>query len=226
MVDSRARRIYDGALRCLRCLFAAWRSRLRRVLAGRFRVPAMDGQLNKNTAQSPLSAKMIIVQANLPHFIFSLAETLFAALRFLIVLFLLIIFVVIYTGQASWAYLAIPGLLVLNLLFIFQLGLLLSCIVPFFPDSRKIIDNLFQLLFFCSGIFFDISQLERTSAELLYLNPIAALLSCYRMILLDGHLPAIELLYSPMVATAMLTATASVFYLAVRHQLPKALLRR
>ena len=184
----------------------------------------MDGSI-KRAAQSLTSAKMILTQVKLPHWIFPLSEVLSAALRFLIVLFLLIVFAIIYTGQASWAYLALPALLALNLLFIFQLGLLLACIVPFFPDSRKIIDNLFQLLFFCSGIFFDIGQLDESSAQLLYLNPFAAFLSCYRDILLNGHTPPIELLYSPIVATVLLTAMASATYLGVRSHLPKALLR-
>lgn len=184
----------------------------------------MDGSI-KRAALSLTSAKMILTQVKLPHWIFPLSEVLSAALRFLIVLFLLIVFAIIYTGQVSWAYLALPALLALNLLFIYQLGLLLACIVPFFPDSRKIIDNLFQLLFFCSGIFFDIGQLNETSAQLLYLNPFAAFLSCYRGILLDGNLPAIGLLYSPIAATLLFTAIASATYLGVRRQLPKALLR-
>lgn len=184
----------------------------------------MDGSIKK-AAQSLLNAKMILTQVKLPHWIFPLSEVLSSALRFSVVLLLLILFAVVYTGQASWAYVALPALLALNLLFIIELGLLLACIVPFFPDSRKIIDNLFQLLFFCSGIFFDISALSESSAQLLYLNPFAAFLSCYRSILLDGTLPTLELLYSPLVATFLLTILASTTYLRLRDQLPKALLR-
>ena len=184
----------------------------------------MDGSIKK-AAQSLVSARMILTQVKLSHWIFPLSEVLSAALRFSVVLLLIILFAVIYTGQASWVYAALPALLALNLLFIFELGLLLACIVPFFPDSRKIIDNLFQLLFFCSGIFFDIGALSDSSAKLLYLNPFAAFLSCYRSILLDGQLPTLSLLYSPLAATALLTLVAGTTYLRVRDQLPKALLR-
>lgn len=184
----------------------------------------MDGSIKK-AGQSLLSAKMILTQVKLAHWIFPLSEVLTGALRFLVVLTLLIGFAVLYTGQAGSAYLALPALLALNLVFIFALGLLLACIVPFFPDSRKIIDNLFQLLFFCSGIFFDISKLDASSAQLLYLNPFASFLSAYRQIMLDGQFPSMAVLYSPLLATVILVALASVTYKSVHEQLPKALLR-
>jgi hypothetical protein len=36
---------------------------------------------------------------------------------------------------------------------------LLAALTPFFPDLRAILDNILLMLFFLSGVFFDISQL-------------------------------------------------------------------
>ena len=184
----------------------------------------MDGTVKK-TAQSFLGAKGIITQVNLPHWLFPLSEVLSAALRFSVVLGLLILFCLVYTGQAGWAYLALPPLLALNLLFVFSLGLLFACIIPHVPDARKIIDNLFQLLFFASGIFFDIRQLDENIVQWLLLNPFAAFLLSYREIMLNGKVPGADLLYSPLLSTACVLGIACFLYLRLRAQRPKALLR-
>jgi lipopolysaccharide transport system permease protein len=179
----------------------------------------------KKTAQSFLNAKGIITQVSLPHWLFPLSEVLSGALRFSVVLLILIGFCVVYSGHLGWSYLALPLLLSLNLLFIFSLGLTFACIIPHFPDARKIIDNLFQLLFFASGIFFDVRTLNEKLAEWLLLNPFAAFLLGYREIMLDGSLPSLELLYSPIICTLGLSLVGGVLYLRLGRQRPKALLR-
>ena len=184
----------------------------------------MDNSVKK-TAVSFLNAKGIITQVDLPHWLFPLSEVLSAALRFSVVLLMLIVFCIVYSGQAGWSYLALPVLLGLNLLFIFSLGLTFACIIPHFPDTRKIIDNVFQLLFFASGIFFDVRTMPENLAHWMLLNPFAGFLLSYREILLDGSVPSIALLYSPIVCTLGLSLVAGVLYLRLGGQRPKALLR-
>jgi lipopolysaccharide transport system permease protein len=184
----------------------------------------MDNSI-KRAAQSLLEGKMILTQVKLPHWMFPLSAVLSAGLRFLVVLTLLIVFSVIYSGQATLSYLALPFLLLLNLAFIFSLGLLFACLLPFFPDARKVIDNLFQLLFFASGIFFDFRSVGEVGQVLLQYNPFAAFLGCYRGILLEGVFPELTLLYAPLVATAGFVLCAGLLYKRVRPELSKALLR-
>ena len=141
------------------------------------------------------------------------------------VLLLLIFFSIFYSGQFGASYMALPPLLILNFLFIYAVGLLFACIVPFFPDSKKIIDNLFQLLFFASGIFFDFRQVGEIGELMLRWNPFAAFLACYRSILLEGLLPSPELLTAPLIATICLLIASIFAYRHLRLDLPKALLR-
>jgi lipopolysaccharide transport system permease protein len=142
-----------------------------------------DGAV-KRALVSFSNSRAIITEVMLPSWLFPLSDILASSLRFLIILALLIIFCIWYSGQIGWAYLALPLILALNLGFIVGLGLTLSLLPPFIPDSRKIIDNVFTLLFFASGIFYDISKLPPETASYLYLNPIAAFISSYRLILL------------------------------------------
>ena len=184
----------------------------------------MDSTVKK-TAQSFLGAKGIITQVELPHWLFPLSEVLSSTLRFSVVLCLLIGFCIVYTGQAGWAYLALPPLLALNLVFVFSLGLLFASIIPHIPDARKIIDNLFQLLFFASGIFFDVRAVNESIAQILLLNPFAAFLLSYREIMLGGKLPSTQLLYAPLISTVVLLILACFIYQRLHSRRPKALLR-
>jgi len=179
----------------------------------------------KKAAQSLLSAKAILTQAQLPPVLFPLADVLSLFVRFLIILVLLSVFSIIYTGQFGAAYLALPLVLAINLMFIFALGLCLGLVVPFIPDSKKIIDSGFQLLFFASGIFYDISALDPAVARILYLNPFANFLTLYRGIMLEGTFPTFQLLTVPLAMTAVLFILVLVSYRRLVHHLPKALLR-
>jgi lipopolysaccharide transport system permease protein len=184
----------------------------------------IDGAVKKSV-QSFNAAKPILTQVQLPAWLFPIADALSVTLRFMVVLGLLILFCVFYSGQFGSAYLALPALFALNLVFVLALGLLLSLLPPFFPDSRKIIDNVFTLLFFASGIFFDLSKMDNVFAQYLHYNPIATFLSAYRGIMLDGVAPSLASMEWPVICTAVLVVAAALLYGRLNESLPKALLR-
>jgi lipopolysaccharide transport system permease protein len=51
------------------------------------------------------------------------------------------------------AYLALPAVLMVQLLLTTALTLFLAAIVPFLPDLRFVIENILLAVFFMSGIF-------------------------------------------------------------------------
>jgi lipopolysaccharide transport system permease protein len=179
----------------------------------------------KKAVVSFTAAKPILTQVQLPAWIFPLSDGLAVTLRFLVVLLLLVLFSTWYSGQFGAAYLALPAVFALNLVFNLALGLCLALLPPFFPDSRKIIDNAFTLLFFASGIFFDLRKMDNVLADYLHLNPIASFLSAYRGIMLDGTTPTLASLQWPIVCTVTITALAAILYRLLQGGLAKALLR-
>ncbi len=172
-----------------------------------------------------VTAKSVITQVRLPNWLFPVSDVLSHSLRFGIILLLLIGFTTWYSGSFGAAYVALVPLLLLNLAFIIGLGLCFSVLIPLFPDSRKIIDNLFSLLFFASGIFYDITQLDPKIASYLFINPIAGFISAYRQIMLENTIPSLELLRWPLLFTATFLVVAIVAYRKFGPRLAKALLR-
>jgi len=184
----------------------------------------IDGSVKK-ALQSFNAARSIITQIRLANWLFPVADMLASSLRFLVILLLLIVFCVWYSGQFGSAYLALPLILGLNMAFIIGLGLTLALIPPFIPDSRKIIDNVFTLLFFASGIFYDISKLSPEIAGYLYLNPIASFITSYRLIMLENQLPTWDLLRWPSLCTVLLLVSSALAYRRFSPHLARALLR-
>jgi lipopolysaccharide transport system permease protein len=75
------------------------------------------------------------------------------------------------------------------LFFIVAVACLFAAIMPFFPDLRVILENGMLMIFFLSGIFFDMTKLPESVQTYLWLNPMAVIINTYRKILLKGMLP-------------------------------------
>jgi len=102
-------------------------------------------------------------------------------------LFLLALLLLGYLPAAAWV--AFPLILICQLAIMAGLVSITASLVPFLPDLRLIIDNGILVLFFASGIFFDIADRPEHVQDILYLNPMAVIISAYRSVLLQGVWP-------------------------------------
>ena len=127
-------------------------------------------------------------QVYLPKIVFPLTVTAVNTIKFLIILIFLL-FVLLVSQKASWSWSFLPCIVLIQLLLIVAVTSLCSAIMPFFPDFKMILDNILMMFLFISGIFFDISTLSEHAQKLLYINPMAVLISMYRKVLLYGEVP-------------------------------------
>jgi len=88
-------------------------------------------------------------------------------------------------------------------------------VTPLLPDLKVAIDNGLMLLFFLSGVFFDINQVQEPVRSYLLLNPMAVLIDEYRNVLLAGSWPQPMRLLGPTVLALVLGLGA----LAILHRL-------
>jgi lipopolysaccharide transport system permease protein len=143
----------------------------------------------KRAGNAVLANGALINQIYLPKWVFPLIEVVGNTLRFAVVLLLFLVFAGLYTDGPSWQWWAVMPLLLCEFLLITGVGLLLSVLVPIYPDLRKIIDNLMLLMFYMSGIFFDISRLDPEIQRWLYLNPMAIIIQQMRLVVLHSQSP-------------------------------------
>lgn len=126
---------------------------------------------------SLLGNKGLMNQVALPSWIFPIQSFTLSLFKFLLVLTVLLLYLWLTGTQFSIHALSFPFVFLIYVLFSLGLALIASSLVPFLPDLRFIITNGMMLLFFMSGIFFDITSFPPETQEIFYLNPLAVILT-------------------------------------------------
>jgi lipopolysaccharide transport system permease protein len=109
--------------------------------------------------------------------------------KFFIIFTLLIIFFLVAGIKPNDAWIAIPGLVFLQLLFVSSLSFSASALVPLLPDLRFVVNYGMTMLFFLSGVFFSVSDLGEPVRFWLEWLPTVQLINAYRDIFLYGVIP-------------------------------------
>lgn len=137
----------------------------------------------------------LMSQVNLPKEIFPATEMVKDLVKFGFVFALLLIFLWIYGFKIGPAYLALPVVMLIELMLLTTFTYLSAAIVPFLPDIKFLIDALLNLTFFLSGVFYEGASIPEQYQSYFYLNPMANLIEAYRSILLEGVWPDWAMLY-------------------------------
>lgn len=142
-----------------------------------------------NGASILLNNLPLMRQIYLPKLVFPLILIVTDTIKFGFVFVLLMVFLWGYGYRFNHTLLALPLVLLVELILITGLTLIVAALVPFFPDIRFIIENVLQALMFLSGVFFSAALLHEHIRPYFYLNPIVGLLDAYRAILLHQQWP-------------------------------------
>lgn len=144
-----------------------------------------------NSSANSISKKNagIMSQVYLPKYIFPTITVITNTIKFLVVFVFLLVSLMLAGYLPTTAWLALPFVVAIQFVLVLGLAWLVSSIVPLFPDFRLLLANIMSLLFFSSGVFFDIGKVKGTLGLILKLNPVAILLESYRTILIGGAWP-------------------------------------
>jgi len=135
--------------------------------------------------------------------IFPLSVVMVNLVKFLVTLLLLMVVVWLSGILPTRAYLALPLLIVLELMVVTGASMICAAITPFFPDFQLVLGTILQLLIFLSGVFYDIGKLSPRTQTIIRLNSIAAIIEQSRAILLHGQWPDLDIL-APVLAEGVL----------------------
>lgn len=142
-----------------------------------------------HAGNSIINGKGLMNQVHVPKIVFPMVTLLTDLTKFAFVFILLLVFLWISGYWPSPTYLALPLLLLVQWVLISALALLLAGLVPYLPDLRFLVDNLLQIQFFLSGVFFSSGDIPAQFQPWFYLNPMASLLDAYRAVLLHQTWP-------------------------------------
>jgi len=166
----------------------------------------------------------LMQQVYIPKYIFPSIIVLTNTIKFLpVFLILLCLLIGVFHGPyLSWV--SLPVLLMVQMLLITSIVWLLASITPFFPDLRLVVSNFLTMLFFMSGIFYDISKLSQNIQVYFNLNPMAVLINQYHAVLLLGTWPDWMALGGVMLVSVAMLAVAYYVLCKYDRTYPKVLI--
>ena len=139
----------------------------------------------RRSATSIRGGRGLMAQVYLPKFFFPAVSILGNGARFLFTLAFLLVFLLLYGMEPTWRWLLIPFMALLQLLLIGGFSMLAAALIPLWPDLMLLVTNGLMMMFFLSGIFFDLSAVGGWLGTLLKLNPMVPVIDAWRSILLD-----------------------------------------
>jgi len=141
-------------------------------------------------ANTIMEGRVLMQQAYIPKVIFPTVIVLTDFVKFAFVFLLLLAYLWIDGFRFGSALFFLPLIMLVQFLFNVALTWLTASVMPFFPDLRILIENLFQALFFVSGVFFSGSSLTENHQFYFYMNPMASLIESYRDVLMYNQWPS------------------------------------
>ncbi len=132
--------------------------------------------------------RALISQIDIPKAFFPLASVQQSLYREVPVFLLMLLVAVLYGCYPGWHWLLLLPLVFVQYLLILAASCLGAICVARLLDTRMLISMGMLFLLFTSGVFWDVSSIQNVNARhwLLWLNPMAFLLDCYRKVIMQS----------------------------------------
>lgn len=130
----------------------------------------------------------LILQVYLPKYVLPWMVLVTNGMKFLIILGMLMLFAGVDKGIVP-AWLALPVLVLVEMLLVMAVASLTAALVPLLPDLDLVITNGLIVMMFVSGVFNDISRLPPHLARVLEFNPMVHIIRAFRAVLIGQTWP-------------------------------------
>lgn len=131
----------------------------------------------------------LIRQVLVPVQVFPAVQICADSVKFLFILTLLLVILWAYGYAPNATYLALPIVLLVELVFAAGAAYVVAALMPFVPDLRFVIEQVLTVMMFLSGIVFSLDAVPDAARPWFALNPIAVLVDAGRGILMHAHWP-------------------------------------
>ena len=155
------------------------------LLFWNFSAASFRFSVNSLTANAALVSKVYFPREVLP------ATAVFVSLVDLLVGAVVLVGMLVYYGiTPSWALLALPLVLLVQILFTIAVALILAMANLFFRDVKYLLDVLLTVWMFSTAVVYPLDGVEGRLRVLLMFNPMTPIIDSARSILLEGVWPS------------------------------------
>lgn len=160
-----------------------------------------------HASKSIRNAGHILQRVAIPKIFFPLETFLQDSFKHLFVLGLMAIFLVFYPVPVTMSWLSLPLIMLLQGFLVMTCAVLFASLTPFLPDLSLILGTALNIMFFISGIFFNVDLfILPEHRSYMYLNPMAGIIREYRHVIIDGQWPNWLYLGNVFLSTMILAA--------------------
>ncbi|MAW33851.1 MAG: ABC transporter permease [Proteobacteria bacterium] len=152
--------------------------------------------INRAT-QSYIDNAMLIKKIAITRAIIPLTNVVQEMVHFIFALPVFIVFLIVADNMSihiSWVW-QIPLMVILQFFFVYPMALVFALTNVYVRDISYVVGIGFSLLFFITPMVYPITMVPEAYRFYFELNPIHALMSCWRGVFLEGSLPIQNLLY-------------------------------
>ena len=120
---------------------------------------------------------------------------------------------VVMFSPFNWNLLWIPMLIITQAIFLAGLGLFLAALNVYFRDTSMIVEVGLQAWFFLTPILYDLSTVAQSATQYVYwLNPMASIISSWRIILYNGGAPELGFILRTMITSVVIFVVGYLFF--------------
>jgi len=134
----------------------------------------------------------LIKKINVPMYAFHLSIAMTEFFLYILSMSLGIIFLLVIEYNVDFTFLWIVPVMLLQTIFVFSLGVILSLFVPFFKDIKEVVPVVIQLWFWATPIIYMRERIENKYPLILTLNPFYHFVHIYQDIFLYAQAPSIK----------------------------------
>ena len=147
------------------------------------------------------SGGSLITKAMFPPHILPMVSVLTNMFNFLFAVPIMIIAMFVSGVSPSWALIALPLVIIVELIFLTGLAYAFSAINVHYRDVQHILGNFLTLWFFLSPVLYPVANVPEQLKFSLLINPVAYFIQMYQGIFHDGIFPDVKLLALGLVAS-------------------------
>ena len=149
-----------------------------------------------NATGSVVGQAGLLKKVAFPREILPLASILANLVHFGIGLLILFIFLIAFKIPLGLPALALPLVILLQVVFVLGFSLILSALNVFYRDVQQVLEVLLLIWFYLTPVFYSLSMIPGRFHRFYLLNPMASLVTMYRALLFENGWPSAKVIFA------------------------------
>jgi lipopolysaccharide transport system permease protein len=156
----------------------------------------------------------LVTKVYFPREIFPISAVVVSLVDFAVGSLVLVGLMIYYRVPPSFALLALPIVVLVQLMFTIAVSLILAMANLFYRDVKYLFELVLTVWMFLTSVLYPVNFVGGRTGRLLQLNPMTPIIDAYRDVVLRGHLPTVAFTATAVASVLMLAGAWLAFHRA------------